>query len=531
MYKCLIFVLYLHRYLIKECIIEKQLNMKKFFKNLFVLCLLVLISIGASYATFSYLNNRQSDYTISDVYGYGKGFDQQNVHLTSLTSEGYPDFTKAADFAVHAVVHIKSTVTPSQSSSSPQMIDPLEYFFGFGDRGGYRKQQPVVGYGSGVIISKDGYIITNNHVIDKATELEVTLNNNKKYNAKLVGADPTTDIALLKIEGNDFAYLPFGNSDELKVGEWVLAIGNPFDLTSTVTAGIVSAKGRGGIGRGSGGDMTIQSFIQTDAAINPGNSGGALVNTAGQLVGINTAIYSQTGNFAGYGFAVPISIAGKVAADIKEYGAVQRAVLGVMIQDVATVEEIAPEKVKNINTKEGIYVDSFTEKSPAKEAGIESGDVIVAVNKVKVRTVGELQDQVNRYRPGDKIDVTVLRNNSEQNISVVLKNASGNTSVVKQTDGLASVGAAFKDLTSDQKRQYGVSYGVVVSGVDNDGKFKKEGVAKGFIIMKVNNKPVSSAADLENLIQMIAKSNDKGLFLSGFYPDGKTKYYAIDLDE
>ena len=507
--------------------------MKKFFRNLFILGLIVLISIGVSYATFSYLNKHNTDYALSDVYGYGKGFNQENVHLAALTTEGYPDFTKAADFAVHAVVHIKSTVAPSQgSTNAPQMIDPFEYFFGFGDRGRSRQQQqPVVGYGSGVIISKDGYIITNNHVVDKATELEVTLNNNKKYIAKLIGADPTTDIALLKIEGADFPYLPFGNSDNLKVGEWVLAIGNPFDLTSTVTAGIVSAKGRGGIGRGSGGDMTIQSFIQTDAAINPGNSGGALVNTAGQLVGINTAIYSQTGNFAGYGFAVPISIAGKVAADIKEYGTVQRAILGVMIQDVSTVEEIAPEKVKDINTKEGIYVDSFAEKSPAKEAGIESGDVIVGINKVKVRTVGELQDQVNRYRPGDKIEVTVLRKNVEQTIPVELKNASGNTSVVKQTDGLAVVGASFKDLNAEQKRQYGISYGVEVTTVDNDGKFKKQGVTKGFIVLKVNNKPVSSAQEMESLIQMVAKSNDKGLFLSGFYPDGKTKYYAIDLSE
>lgn len=506
--------------------------MKKFFKNLFILVLIVLVSIGVSYATFSYLNKQNSDYAESDVYGYGKGFDQKNVQLSSITPEGYPDFTKAADFAIHAVVHIKSTVAPSQgTSSSPQTIDPFEYFFGFGDKGRSRQQQPVVGYGSGVIISKDGYIITNNHVIDKATEVEVTLNNNKKYTAKLIGTDPTTDIALLKIEGADFPYLPFGNSDNLKVGEWVLAIGNPFDLTSTVTAGIVSAKGRGGIGKGSGGDMTIQSFIQTDAAINPGNSGGALVNTAGQLIGINTAIYSQTGNFAGYGFAVPISIAGKVAADIKEYGAVQRAILGVMIQDVATVEEIAPQKVKDINTKEGIYVDNFAEKSPAKEAGIESGDVIVAINKVKVRTVGELQDQVNRYGPGDKIEVTVLRKNVEQTFPVELKNASGNTSVVKQADGLAIVGATFKDLTVEQMRQYGISYGVEISGVDNDGKFKKGGITKGFIVMKVNNKPVSSAQEMESLIQIIAKSNDKGLFLSGFYPDGKTRYYAIDMGE
>lgn len=502
--------------------------MGKVLKKVATFGLVVLVSVGASYGTYSYLQNKEG-YSTYDVYSYGKNFDQKNVHLTAGSGSGFPDFTQAAEQSVHAVVHIKSTVSPSSSSNNtPQMIDPFEYFFGFGDRGRSRQQQPVVGYGSGVIISQDGYILTNNHVVDKATELEVTLNDNKKYTAKLIGADPTTDIALLKIEGNDFPYLSFGNSDNLKVGEWVLAIGNPFDLTSTVTAGIVSAKGRGGIGGGKG-DMTIQSFIQTDAAINPGNSGGALVNTAGQLVGINTAIYSQTGNFAGYGFAVPISIAGKVAADLKEYGAVQRAVLGVMIQDISTVEEMDPEKVKNLKTKEGIYVGGFAERSPAKEAGLELGDVIVGINKIKVRSVGELQDQVNRYRPGDKIEVAYLRNNTEKTIPIVLKNASGGTSVVKQTDGIAVLGAAFKNLTDEQKRKYGISYGVEIAGVDNDGKFKKQGVNNGFIIMKVNNKPVSSVEEIESLIQLISKSSDKGLFISGFYPDGKTRYYAIDL--
>lgn len=504
--------------------------MRKFWKNISTYMLVGAISVGASYGTYRYMEYKANDSSY-DIYNHGKDFDQKNIHLASLTADGYPDFTKAAENSVHAVVHIKSTVKPTTNSRSnqPQMVDPFEYFFGFGDRGGQpRQQQPSVGYGSGVIISKDGYIITNNHVIDKATELEVTLNDNSKYTAKLIGADPTTDIALLKIEGNEFAYIPFGNSDELKVGEWVLAIGNPFDLTSTVTAGIVSAKGRGNIGRGGGG---IQSFIQTDAAINPGNSGGALVDTDGQLIGINTAIYSQTGNFAGYGFAVPISIAGKVASDIKEYGAVQRAVLGVMIQDVATVREMSPEKAANIKSKEGIYVDSFAERSPAKEAGIQEGDVIIAINNAKTRSVGELQDLVNRYRPGDKVDVTVLRNNSEKKISVVLKNESGNTSVVKKTDGIEIVGAAFKELTNEQKKQYGVSYGVEIAGVDNNGKFRQEGITKGFIIMKINNQPVSSVEELESIIQSVGKSQDKGLFISGFYPNGKTKYYAIDLNE
>lgn len=513
--------------------------MKKLWKNASTYIVAALISVGASYGTFSYLNSR-SDYSTSDMYNYAKEFDQKNVHLASLTSGGYPDFTKAAESSVHAVVHIKSTVKAARQESRrgrPQMMDPFEYFFGFGDHGdqdfNYGTPQPSVGYGSGVIISKDGYIVTNNHVIDKATEIEVTMNDDSKYTAKLVGTDPTTDIALLKIEGKEFPYIPFGDSDNLKVGEWVLAVGNPFNLTSTVTAGIVSAKGRGGIGGGQrqGGDMTIQSFIQTDAAINPGNSGGALVNTEGQLVGINTAIYSQTGNFAGYGFAVPVSIAAKVVADIKEYGTVQRAVLGVMISDISVAQEAKSEKAKGLKVKEGAFVGDFADRSPAKEAGVLEGDVIIAVNNNKVKNVGELQEQVNRYRPGDKVELTIDRYGVEKKISVVLKNSAGSTSVVKKTDGLAVIGAAFKELTADQKKQYGISYGVQVAGIDNGGRFKKEGIEKGFIVMKINNQSVSTVEDVETIIQTVGKSQDKGLFISGFYPNGRTKYYAIDLGE
>ncbi len=510
--------------------------MKKLWKNVSTYVVVALISVGASYATYSFLNSRESDYS-SDEFNYGHEFDQKNVHLASLTSDGYPDFTKAAENSIHAVVHIKSTVKSTASSGQRQqrqMIDPFEFFFGDRGRGyDYGTPQPSVGFGSGVIISKDGYIITNNHVIDKATEIEVTTNDNRKFIAKLVGTDPTTDIALLKIEGNEFAYVPFGNSDDLKVGEWVLAVGNPFNLTSTVTAGIVSAKGRGGIGAGQGGDMTIQSFIQTDAAINRGNSGGALVNTNGQLVGINTAIYSQTGDFAGYGFAVPISIAAKVVADIKEYGTVQRAVLGVQIIDVSAAKERF-DKAKSLKVNEGAYVGGFADRSPAKEAGVQEGDVITAVNNTTVRSVGELQDQINRYRPGDKVNLTISRDNSEKSVAVVLKNSSGSTAVVKKTDGLAVVGAAFKALTADQRKQHGISYGVEVAGVDNGGKFSKEGISKGFIILKVNNQLVSSPDEVESIIQSVGKSQDKGLFVSGFYPNdpnSRTRYYAIDLGE
>lgn len=514
--------------------------MNKIWKNVSTYVLVAVVSIGTTYGMFNYMSHR--GYSSADVYNYGHEFDQKNVHLASLTSDGYPDFTKAAESSLHAVVHIKSTVksqTPARNQGRQRMIDPFEYFFGFGDRdndGGqgfqYGNPQPSVGFGSGVIISKDGYIITNNHVIDKANEIEVTLNDNSKYTAKLIGTDPTTDIALLKIEGNSFAYIPFGDSDKLKVGEWVLAVGNPFNLTSTVTAGIVSAKGRGGIGAANGSEMTIQSFIQTDAAINPGNSGGALVNTEGQLIGINTAIYSQTGNFAGYGFAVPISIAGKVVADIKEYGTVQRAVLGVMISEVSVAKEQDPDKTKGLKVNEGAYVGGFAEHSPAKQAGIEEGDVITAINGTSIRSVGELQDQVNRFRPGDKIKVVVKRGSADKTFDVTLKNSSGSTSVVKKEDGLASVGAAFKELTAERKKELGIGSGVEVAGVDNNGKFSRAGISKGFIIQKINNQNVSTATDVERIIQATANSSDKGLFISGFYPiNGIRKYYAIDLGE
>lgn len=520
--------------------------MKTMWKKISSYAVVALVSVGATLATYSVLESRKVS-TSSDVYSYGENFKQENVHLARINGSGYPDFTKVAENSLHAVVHIKSTSRVQQSSSRRgQMIDPFEFFFGFGDsdRGNqYAQRQPQVGYGSGVIISADGYIITNNHVINGANEIEVTLNDNRKFNAKLVGSDPSTDIALIKIEGKSFPYIPFGNSDELQVGEWVLAVGNPFNLTSTVTAGIVSAKGRGGIGLSNTNVQSIQSFIQTDAAINPGNSGGALVNTNGQLVGINTAIYSQTGSFAGYGFAVPISIAGKVASDLKEFGAVQRAVLGVQIIDVSAAKEAAKSesgqqipqelaKAKDLKIDNGAYVSGFADRSPAKEAGMQEGDVITSINGVAVKSVSELQDQVSRFRPGDKVKVGYLRDGSSKTVTVVLKNSDGNTSIVKKIDGIEAVGASFKDLTREQMRSWGISAGVEVSGVDNGGKFSKEGIGKGFVIMKINNQSVSSASEVESMIQSVAKSQDKGLFIAGFYPaDKRMRYYAIDLAE
>lgn len=501
--------------------------MKKMWKNVLGVVLVAVVSAGAAIGTSTYLmnkNHEDSSYTVESEYGF-----KQPAHLTNYNTVAAEniDFTVAAEKAIHAVVHIKSTTQSKAQSGGRQNIDPFEYFFGFGNRGYQNQPRPRVGFGSGVIISVDGYVLTNNHVVEEADEIEVTLNDGRKLTGKLVGNDPSTDIALLKIEGKDFSTIPFGDSDKLKVGEWVLAVGNPFNLTSTVTAGIVSAKGRG-VFTGSEDRNKIASYIQTDAAVNPGNSGGALVNTKGELIGINTLIYSETGNFAGYSFAVPISIAGKVANDLKQYGTVQRAILGVSILDVKGLNDEQKEKVKVL---EGAYVADFAARSSAKEAGVEAGDVITAVNDVKVKSVSALQEQVSRYRPGDKVKVTVDRNGSAKTFTVELRNMQGNTEVVKGAgDAAELLGAAFNELTSKQKQQLGISYGIEVSGVTN-GKFRDFGIQKGYIIMIVNDQKVSSVEEFDKIVEKVLKGGgeDQVLFIKGISPNGRTRYYAIDL--
>lgn len=511
--------------------------MKNSWKLVLAFCLVGIVSAGIAVGTYSYLNQKRT------WSGSPSAVFNQPVSYASLKSSAAEstDFTVAAENTVHAVVHIKSTAKAVASSSARggrQYIDPFEFFFGPGNGGGFQRPepQPRTGFGSGVIISTDGYIVTNNHVVEGADEISVTLNNNKTYNAKLIGTDPETDIALIKIEEKDLPVIPFGNSDNLKVGEWVLAVGNPFNLTSTVTAGIVSAKGRGnvfpGSPSGSGPSMKIESFIQTDAAVNPGNSGGALVNTRGELVGINTAIYSETGNFAGYSFAVPISIVSKVAADLKQYGAVQRAILGVSIQDISALKEMKPEVAAKLKVTEGAFVAGFAERSSAKEAGIEEGDVIIAVNDANVRSVSGLQEQISRYRPGDNVKITVQRGSEKKTITVNLKNRQGNTDVTTITSTAELLGAAFRPLTDAEKKQHGISYGIEVSGVTS-GKFKDVGITKGYIIMLVNDQKVTSPEAFDTLVEKILKTSDgdKVLFIKGFYPNGKTKYYAVDLSD
>jgi Do/DeqQ family serine protease len=402
--------------------------------------------------------------------------------------------------------------------------DPFfEYFFG----PQFRQQQPQIreGAGSGVIISSDGYIVTNNHVVDNSKEIEVVLNDKRSFTAKVVGSDPNTDIALLKIEEKDLPFIIFGNSDSLKIGEWVLAVGNPFNLTSTVTAGIVSAKARNiNILNAS---MKIESFIQTDAAVNPGNSGGALVNTRGELVGINTAIASQTGSFAGYSFAVPSSIVQKVVSDIRQYGIVQRAVLGVEIRDING--ELAKEK--NIKVFEGVYVANVVENSAAEKAGVKSSDIITNVNGVAVKSVAQLQEQVGRYRPGDKIFIEILRDNKKQKLNVELKNRQGNTDLVSSDINADLLGATFKEADSKTKEKFGVDYGVEVRSVSK-GKFSNAGIKSGYIILKINNIKLSNEKDIETAMKAVMDNADhnKVLWITGFYPNGKTSNYASDLN-
>lgn len=501
-------------------------------RNVFFVVLVAVLSSVVTLFGYNAISKRNAPGTHSDisnsslskeVSGYANSFEQdKNMVLTNLTtSEGYPDFTEAAAKSVDGVVHVKTTTITQQ-----QYINPFEFFFGFGDRMPSQPREQV-GFGSGVIISKDGYIITNNHVVENATEVSVTLNDDREFKAKVVGTDRMTDIALIKIEGEDFPYLNFGNSDALKVGEWVLAVGNPFNLTSTVTAGIVSAKNRGNV---MGGGMGIQSFIQIDAAVNRGNSGGALVNTRGELVGINTAIYSQTGDFAGYAFAVPISIAGKVAADLKEYGVVQRALLGIMAPNIEEVRRRDPERARELSQIKGVVVEDFGDRSAARAAGLQKGDIITAINNVAIRNFPELQSQLNRYRPGDKVSVTVDRKGKSHSFNVELTNDEGSTEITQGVKVAGTLGATFKPISEDKKRSLGISSGVEVESVESNGLFRKEGINKGFVIMRINNTPVNSETEINNIVEATSRRQDKVLLIAGFYPpNGRTQYIAIDL--
>ena len=456
-----------------------------------------------------------------------------NTQLAALNAvNAQPvDLTMAAENSVNAVVHIKSTQESKKQTVTVR--DPFYEFFGdmFGNRGGRQRQIETpekVGFGSGVIISKDGYIVTNNHVIDNADIISVKLNDGREFKGRIIGADPSTDLALVKIEGEDLPTIPVGDSDQLKIGEWVLAVGNPFNMTSTVTAGIVSAKARslGVYNQG------VESFIQTDAAINQGNSGGALVNARGELVGINSVLYSPTGSYSGCGFAIPTSIMTKVIADLKQFGTVQRAWLGIsgrpLDNDGQTMDAEMKKKAEELGATEGVWVTEILENSSASGI-LEVDDVIIGIDGKRIKNFAGLQEQMAKHRPGDKVKVKILRDKKEKTVEMVLKNKQGTTNVVKD-NGMEILGAAFRELPDDMKQSLRLNFGVEVTGV-TDGKMKEAGVRKGFIILKANGQSVKTVDQLEEIVKQASQSSEPVLFLNGIFPSGKRAYFAVDLTQ
>ena len=510
--------------------------MKQTAKKFMGVAAIVLLSSGVGgFTAYKLLSNqKEASATFNELFQQ----NPDNFRLAGLSSANAQpvDLTQAAETSVHAVVHIRSTQL-GRTQTVRTMPDIFDFFFG-DPRGQERqvKTQPRVGFGSGVIISKDGYIVTNNHVVEDADEITVKLNDEREFKGRIIGTDPDTDLALLKIEGDDFPTLPVGDSDALQVGEWVLAVGNPFSLSSTVTAGIVSAKARNiGSSAANGQGATIQSFIQTDAAINQGNSGGALVNARGELVGINAMLYSPTGSYSGYGFAIPTNIMKKVVSDLKQYGTVQRALLGIRGGDFSTELQMSDEQVEDIKKRaeelgvtEGVFVAEVLDGGSA--AGIlQENDVIIKLDGRKIHKFNDLQQILAKHRPGDKVKAVIVRNKKEKEVTLTLKNSQGNTKVVKDR-GMEILGAAFKPVSDDLKRQLNLGYGLEVTGVST-GKMKDAGIRKGFIILKVNGKSMKTVEDLEAELRAATQSPEQVLFITGMFPSGKRASYAVDLQQ
>jgi len=466
---------------------------------------------GAAIALFTYTAIIEKPVPVMARDSSGIEMQEAKALMTSFQmQEGQVDFTYAAEQTVHAVVHVR-TKTMVEQPDNPIM----EWFYG--DRYS-SKPREVSGFGSGVIISADGYIITNNHVIEDAENIEVKLNDNRIFNAELVGRDPSTDIALLKIKADNLTYLKYGDSDKLKVGEWVLAVGNPFNLTSTVTAGIVSAKGRS-LGLINS-EYSIESFIQTDAALNPGNSGGALVDTKGQLVGITSAIYSPSGAYAGNSFAIPVSIVKKVIDDIRQYGEVQRAIIGVRMQDVSAEDA----DKENLTELKGAKIIEVIDGSSAEDANLKENDIIIKIDGVTINNSSELREQVGKHRPGDKATITYVRNGKENTVSVTMKNVAGNTSVVTPGMGIGSIfGARLEAISQTDKQLYNVASGVKIIEL-NDGIFKDMGLKKGTIILTVNGKKVNGAEE----VRQATNNNERTLkSIEGITSDGRIFNYKF----
>jgi len=436
-----------------------------------------------------------------------------------------PDFRLAAEKSVHAVVHVKTVTNYKQYG-----YDNLQDWF-FGNPKTFNRE--VSGFGSGVIISSDGYIVTNNHVIDNSSSIEVTLNDGRIEKAEIIGRDPNTDVAVIKIKVDNLPFLTFGSSIDMQLGDWVLAVGNPFDIGTTVTAGIISAKGRNKIiGNAQRNPFNqqdqedprsvIESFIQTDAAVNPGNSGGALVNLSGELIGINTAIASQTGTYVGYSFAIPSAIAKKVVEDILEFGQVQRVVLG--IQGGTVVNELVEQE--NLKVNQGVYISDLTEDGGAVAAGLKSGDVIVALDGKKISSMSDLQELISPHRPGDKVSITINRKGDEKEYNVTLKTESGNTKTIGAAEFWAYLGADLEKLSEKDLQKYDISYGVRIAKL-HDGKLKSAGVPEGFIITDIDK--IYKVNDVQDVRIAIEKhSGSKPVLIEGVMPNGRYAYLTFD---
>ena len=486
-------------------LIKQSLKKSTMKRQIIISSLIAFLLSSALLYSIAFISTSNSERTTEEA------LPVVQTSITEGNSTPPVNFVDAASRTLNTVVHIKTVTT----KSGGYVYNPLGEFF-FGNPYQKRPDQHVSGSGSGVIISTEGYIATNNHVVQGATEVTVTLNDKREFNATIVGTDPNTDLALLKIEGKQLEAIAYGNSDDVKVGQWALAVGNPFNLTSTVTAGIVSAKGRNiNILKE---QYAIESFIQTDAAVNPGNSGGALVDQHGNLIGINTAIASNTGSYTGYSFAVPVNVVRKVMDDLLNYGKVQRALLGIQIQDITA--DLAEQK--SIKSLKGVYINKVFEDGAADESEIESGDIIRSINNSPVSTTAMLQEKLSQFGPGEKIYVQIEREGELITKEVVLKNQFGTTELVAKENLV--LGCKFEDLTEGERKELRIKSGAKIAQLEN-GKLKNEGLREGFIITHIDNQPIRDSKQATEILQ----NKKGGVLIEGVYPSGTKAFYGFGL--
>ncbi len=508
-------------------------------KNIFFTVLISMLTTMAvifGYNKYEHNSNNPNfqSLNIPSNYKYAGFYDEKGN-----PTPGPADFTQAAEAAIPTVVHIKTKTNPRQVSNNlPNQKNPFSDLFGdddlfnqfFGQGNGRQRMMPSMASGSGVIISDDGYIVTNNHVVDGADEVTLTLSNRKTYTAKVIGADPAYDLAVVKIDAKNLPFIIYGNSDDAKIGQWVLALGYPLNLEATVTAGIISAKSRKlGLNHDKTGkqSLAVESFLQTDAAVNMGNSGGALINTNGQLIGINSAIASPTGYYNGYSYAIPVNIVKKVINDLIKFGSVQRGFLGAMFIDAGLLTDQQKQKENVPSGADGIYITDLTKTGAALEAGIKKGDIIRKINDVVIHSGSELQEQLSNYKPGDKVNVTIERNGAERTYAVTLKNNSGNYDIVRADVMLDKLGADLVTLDPKKAKEYGLDGGVIVKKINEGAINDQTRMRDGFIITKADGKDVKSVDELKSVV-----GNSKQVTISGYYPGYSEPYdYPLVLDD